>query len=111
MLRPLFVIALGVERIGGEVAAFETADVAVDELDIELWERADEGDAKTARQCTDEDGDDGSPAARAMLGTCTIGIAGLLAGELSEINAMLPTLEPHSNRVVAHLRLRIEVRR
>jgi len=90
---PLVAIAFGSERVSERVAAFEACDIAVDEIDVELWEAS----------------ADGAQLATRLLGAVTLGVGELLVGETDELNTVLPVLEP-GGRVVGSVKILLEAR-
>ena len=60
------------------VAAFEACDLAIDEIEIEIWYAA-----TTAA---------GGAGGSGLVGTCTVGVGGLLVGEQAQLSAALPVL-------------------
>jgi hypothetical protein len=91
---PLVAIAFGTERVDERVAAFEAGDLAIDELDLEIWE------ASHAVS---------PPMASRLVGATTVSVAKLLTGELREIAAVLPVLDV-SGSVVGDVRFAIQTR-
>ena len=98
---PLVAIAFGTERVDERVAAFEAGDLAIDELDLEIWEIWEASHAYHAVS---------PPMASRLIGATTVSVAELLTGEQREIAAVLPVLDVTTGSVVGDVRFAIQTR-
>jgi hypothetical protein len=83
-------IAFGAERCDGLVAAFEVRDLAVDELEVELWE-----------------GELNAPRVR-LLGGCTVAVGDVLAGTQRAVSGAALPVSDSSGRVLGMARVLVE---
>jgi hypothetical protein len=102
-------VALASERVYGRVAAFEVADLTVDDLEIEVWSahaasaHASSGDSETAVHPLPP------PEPEALIGGGTVSVLSLLLGEAASFAGALP-LSDAAGVVVGTARILVEAR-